>query len=90
MERAGISLRSGKQMSTSQSSSALEKDDKDKLIEQSMQLANQLRQQIDEMKVSYDDEVNNLKKQGDKSRTEWNKEKSDMQRKMKDVRTFQM
>lgn len=79
------SFRPVRPIPTSRSSSALEKDDKDKLVEQSMQVASQLRQQVDDMKTSNDNEVKNLRKQFENSRTEWGKEKQEMQRKVKEV-----
>lgn len=61
------------------------KEDSDKLLAEAMEVGNEMRQQIDEMKKSHDQESNTLRQQLEKSRQDSHKEKIELQRKIKDV-----
>lgn len=60
-------------------------DETEKLLNQAVEVGNEMRKQIDEMKQLHDKECTILKQELDKMRQDSVKEKSELQRKIKDV-----
>ncbi len=69
------------------SDSAKEKETEKRMTE-AMKIGEDLRKQIDDMKKSYDGEVEQLRKHLEKNRHESAKERSDLQRKLREVRAL--
>lgn len=62
-----------------------EKNSPEKLLQDSMKVSLDLRQQLDDVKSNYNEEVEKIRRQAEKNRQDWQKERTEMQRKIKDL-----